>query len=61
MVEKSSRRNCTTRRSSRSPRSGSIERTIPDRLPIVIPSPTSSGCSLLKCPIAITSSPRRNS
>lgn len=34
------------RRSSSSPRDGSSERTIPDRLPIAIRSPTSSGCSL---------------
>jgi hypothetical protein len=61
VVEKSSRRSCTTRRSSRSPSYGSIERTIPDRLPIVIRSPTSNGCSLLRRPVAITSSPRRNS
>jgi hypothetical protein len=52
----SSRRSCTIRRSSRSPSSGSIARTIPDRLPIVIDSPTLSGCSLLRCR---SRSPRR--
>jgi hypothetical protein len=31
-----------------------IERTIPDRLPIVIRSPTSNGCSLFICPVTIT-------
>jgi hypothetical protein len=44
------------RRSSRSPSSGSIARTIPDWLPIVIDSPTLSGCSLLRCR---SRSPRR--
>jgi len=33
----------------------------PARLPIVIRSPTSSGGSRLKWPVAITSSPRRSS
>jgi hypothetical protein len=33
----------------------------PDRLPIAIRSPTSSGCSRVRWPVAITSSPRRNS
>jgi hypothetical protein len=39
----------------------SIERTIPDRSPMVIRSATSSGSPLPKRPVAIRSPPRGNS
>ena len=35
--------------------------TAQEWLPIATRSPTSSGCSRLRCPVAITSSPRRSS
>lgn len=48
----SSRNSCTTRRSTRSLSSGSIERTIPLWRPIATRSPISSAHSGLKCPVA---------
>ena len=41
--------------------SGIVRAVEPARLPIVIRSPISSGCSRLRWPVAITSSPRRSS
>lgn len=57
----SSRVSCATRRNSCSPSSGSTSRTTPAQLAIAIRSSASSGCSRLRCPVAMISSPHRSS
>ena len=51
---------CTTKRNSRSPSNGSVLLTIPECPPITTRSPTTKARSLLRCPVAISSSLRLN-